>query len=82
MVRRLVVIRSDIRLGGHIKIDHLISKARHGIREAEGVFTDLAGSKDIIALALLISLKDNVSVWTDDFPINIKVATCLNLCRV
>lgn len=63
------------------KINHLLSKSRHLIVKAEGVFAVTLGSEDMITLSLLRSIQNDLAARRSHGVIDIEGAARLNLMR-
>lgn len=55
-----------------LEIDHLLCKSRHVVGEAKRVFTDFIRSKDVVALTLLLEVKESFLVRALNLDINVE----------
>lgn len=63
----------------NLEIDVFLGESAHIVIEAEGVFADLLGGEDEVALSLFLAIHDNLTIGTLDGIVDIKRTTGLNL---
>jgi hypothetical protein len=74
---RSLLVRFHLRgallvLDRDLKVDDLFGKGRHVVREAEGVLALLVGGEDVVALALLLELEEDLAVGSGGLDIDIE----------
>lgn len=58
-----------------LKVDDLFGKSRHVVREAEGVLALFVGGEDVVALALLLELEEDLVVGSGGLDIDIECSS-------
>jgi hypothetical protein len=69
---------SRLVLDHDVKVNKLVSERAHVIFEAEGVFANGVGGKDIVPLSLALSVEENLIIGVLYFVVDIEGTTALN----
>ena len=65
-------LATGLGLDHDVKVDELLGEGGHVILEAEGVFADGVGGKDVVALSFPLAVEQDLVSGIPDFKVDVK----------